>query len=157
MFTAAPICGVPVESRTTPESLPAAAFACATDVFAPTEKHVSIRMRTPQVRRCSCFTWHYLPGAALAALFVSDGGFTVKSAVLETVLFERVSVATTSREYFPGAKVTSGSKRSMVTCSPVCFISSDVSLNCITCSLPFFTVYWKVALDLCVFSSGLRL
>src|SRR6266850_6285132 len=23
-----------------------------------------------------------------------------------------------------------------------------------TCSLPFFTVYWKVALDLCVFSSG---
>src|SRR6266481_5452864 len=60
--TAAPICGVPVESRTTPESLPAAAPAGAADVFAPIKKHVSVRMRAPRVRRRSCLTGHYFPG-----------------------------------------------------------------------------------------------
>src|SRR5260370_42193928 len=96
--TVAPICGVPAVSRTTPESLPAAALAGAADVFAPMEKHVSVRMRALQVRRRSCFTWHYLPGAAFAALFVSSGGFTVKSAVLGTGLLGSVSVAATFKE-----------------------------------------------------------
>src|SRR6266849_8235860 len=103
--TVAPICGVPAESRTTPESLPAAVPAGAADVFAPIKKEVSVRARAPQVRRRSCFTGHYLPGAALAALLVSSGAFTVKSAVLETDLLDSVSVATTSREYFPGTSV----------------------------------------------------
>src|SRR6266852_6245835 len=79
--TVAPIWGVPAVSRTTPESLPAAAPAGAADVFATIKKHVSVRIRGPQARRRSRFTCHYLLGAALAALLVSSGAFTVKSAV----------------------------------------------------------------------------
>src|SRR5258708_3374934 len=41
------------------------------------------------------FNVQYLPGPALAALFVSNGGFTVKSALLDTLLFQTHSVPTT--------------------------------------------------------------
>src|SRR6267143_7010174 len=74
--TVAPIWGVPAESRTTPESLPAAAFACAADVFAPTEKHVSIRMRAPKDRRRSCFTWYVVlpPGRCVGGALCLQRG-----------------------------------------------------------------------------------
>ena len=113
--TFAPSCGVPVESRTTPASFPGTSFACAAARCVPKDNTTAVRTRAPRIRSLSCFTFCYLPGAALATVLVSGAAFTVKSAVREIVCLESVSVALTSRVYFPGARVASGRRRSMVT------------------------------------------
>src|SRR5271163_4683801 len=159
--TVAPICGTPKVSFTTPASLPElAAFTCAREGATQNDRHVPARNRAPRIWSRLSFTARYLPGAALpelAAVLVSAGALMENSAVLETLLLELESVARISSEYLPGVRVAKGKRRSMVTCSPVCFISSLVSLNCMICWSPFLTVYTNVALDLCVLSSGVRL
>ena len=113
--TVAPSCGIPVESRTWPESFPALVMDLLEVCAASRGAHPEWRKEGSRSTGAGTASLAYLPGVTFAAVFCSTALFTVNSAEREMVELDNKSVALTSRVYFPGANVASGKSLSMVT------------------------------------------